>query len=296
MKARASKRPSWDFALDVLKRHRARLLRRSGVVGLDLGIKRRAGALLAGPAIRVHVSEKAGPDKLNPRQCLPDAIEGVPVDVVESSFRVRLACPGSTGTHRLSVRPLVAGCSIGHFGEDKFGTLGPVVTAPDGTRGALTCAHVCSTGDIVRQPHKVGNRIGQVIADRSTNELDAAFIEFDPDCPSKAAAMKIGPLSNSISVPRPKDLPFAVDLIGACSGRTRGVVIALEFEGTVNYPDGDRRVSRQLCIESSEDGVFARSGDSGSVVVDGQRPVGVLIAADEGGRGLPPPSIGSSRR
>jgi hypothetical protein len=283
---------TWEQARRVLSRHSLRLLRRVGVVGVDLGIKRTAGELVPGPCIRIHVEKKLAEDALQANRRFPRKLGGVPVDVVESRFAVRMGCPDEALAHRVFAVPLLGGVSVGRFGESTFGTLGAIVVTGDGTLGGLTCAHVCEAGDLVFQPHEVGARIGTVTTDVLDSTADAALIAFDSDRASSPAVFAFGAVSNLPRDVVPEELPLAVDLVGACSGHTRGLVVATEFQGVIDYPDGARVVRGQLCIEPAEDRVFARQGDSGAGVLAGDRFVGLLIAAgpeELGGTGVATP-------
>lgn len=284
---------SWERAREVLAAHRRNLLRRKDVVGVDLGIKRSEGVRVEGPCIRLHVRTKRPESDLHPRQVLPRSIDGIPVDIVESRFGFA-ECPSSSSRHRRSVRPLVGGVSIGLFGEDAFGTMGAIVLDADGVPGGLTCAHVCRAGETVRQRHLVGRRIGDVLAEADTAEVDAAFIMFRDEEEWRAEVLGIGAVESEIVEITPSDLPFAVELVGACSGRRQGKVVSLAFSGWVEGPNGQKFVRDQMCIERDADGVFSRQGDSGGGVIAGRRFVGILIAAGRpelGGTGLATPIV-----
>lgn len=271
--------------------HRRNLLRRKDVVGVDLGIKRTDGVQVEGPCIRLHVRSKCPESELHSRRVLPRSIDGIPVDVVESHFAVA-ECPSSSSRHRRSVRPLVGGVSIGLFGKDSFGTLGAVVLDADGVPGGLTCAHVCRAGETVRQRHLLGRRIGEVLAEVDTAEVDAAFVMFRDEEDWRAEVLGVGAIESEIIELDTSDLPFTVELVGACSGRRQGRVVALAFSGWVEGPDGQKFVRDQMCIERDADGVFARQGDSGGGVIAARRFVGLLIAAglpELGGTGLATP-------
>jgi hypothetical protein len=282
----------WAKARAVLARHSKRLLRRTGVVGVDVGIKRHKGKLVSGPCIRVHVVEKIDASELHPRRKLPSTIEGVAVDVVQSSFRVRMACASATIQHRQQVDPIVGGCSIGRFGERAFGTLGIVALDANGSLGGVTCAHVCGISDDVRQPHRVGESIGVVIRELANAEIDASFVLFDGARISSPDIINFGSIPSDPFEVTASDLPIPVSLVGACSGRTSGKIVSTDFQGRVEYPDGERFMRGQLCIEAEEGTVFARGGDSGGALLCNGRVAGLLIAAGDpvmGGTGLATP-------
>jgi len=284
------KGPSWAIARRVFERHRARILRRKDVVGVDLGIKRADGRLQRGPCIRIHVERKLPPHLVSKRRLLPHRIEGVPTDVVECGFH-HSACPGSASAHRRTLDPLLGGCSIGRFGEESFGTLGAIVQRSEGV-GAISCAHVVGEDDRVRQKHDTGRKIGRVTLAIDTAQLDACFLPLEPGLAWTPELLGYGAIGGAPRDLTPSDLPFPVELVGACSGRSRGQVISVSFSGWVEGTNGSNFVSDQMCIESDGGGVFARGGDSGGVLAVGTRLVGMLIAAGEpelGGKGLATP-------
>jgi len=282
---RAARRVDWALARAVLDKHAPRLLRRSGVVGVDLGVKRSEGALVPGPCIRVHVAKKLPDAALSSRRRFPEAIEGVPVDVVESAFKA-VACPDAALPHRIFADPLVGGTSIGRFGEATFGTLGVLVMDEAGEIGALTCAHVCRAGDTVVQPHELGLPIGVVTAEAFDETIDAAYVTLGlEDRTVRPEVLNHGAVHHDPLEVSAEDLPFAVEMVGACSGRTRGLIISTSFQGWLDDPSGRRRARDVLCIEPDGDGVFCRQGDSGAGVFRAGHLVGQIIAAGAEGLG-----------
>ncbi len=285
--------PSWKKARLVYARHAKKLLRRQGVIGVDLGIKRRRGRLVAGPCIRVHVERKITVQGLAKARMLPKSIEGVPVDVVEATFSLRQACPSSASGHRGYIDPLVGGCSIGRFGETQFGTLGAIAVDANGDTGALTCAHVCHDGDTVVQPHRSGPDVGDVTIEVESSDADASFARLNGTRSALAEVLNYGAVSDTPLDIDLSDLPLSVELVGGCSGQTSGKVIATDFQGWVDVGDGNQRfVKGMLSIEPAGGGVFARGGDSGAGILKGQRFVGLLFAAAQvalGGKGLATP-------
>lgn len=276
---------------DVLRRHRRRLLRRKDVYGVDIGLKQTSGQLLGVPAIRIHVLRKVSECEIPRRRILPKAIERVPVDVVESQFAA-CGCPRSSFPHRVAVNPIVGGCSIGRPNEDEFGTLGVIALDDGGSAGGISCAHVCDVEEVVVQPHRSGDALGVVSRSKYTALVDASFTHFEPNRQWKAELLGYGPIRSTTRDLQPVDLPAGVELIGACSGRTYGTVVAIDFSGWIRAPEGEKYVRDQMCIQASPGSVFARSGDSGCAIVQEDVLVGLLIAAGlevRGGTGLATP-------
>ncbi len=73
-----------QHAREVKARHEDDLLRRPGVVGVGVGLRRSGGTLTDEVAIVVMVRNRAEIDALGPEYALPDEIEGVPVDIQET--------------------------------------------------------------------------------------------------------------------------------------------------------------------------------------------------------------------
>jgi hypothetical protein len=248
--------------------------------------------LVPGPAIRVHVAQKIPEADLSAPRRFPAAIEGVPIDVVESTFTVS-ACPDAAVVHRIFADPLVGGTAIGRFGESSFGTLGVIVLDADGEKAGLTCAHVCRAGDTVVQPHEFGEPIGVVTTEAFDETIDAAHITLGLDHRGlSATVLDLGKVNSVPLEVTPEDLPFPVEMVGACSGRTRGLIVSTSFVGFIDEPGGRRRARNVLCIEPEGGSVFCRQGDSGAGVFKANKLVGQIIAAgaqELGGVGLAVP-------
>ena len=75
----ASAQRAWESARRAMQLALPGLLRRAGVVGVDLGLKRSAGQLLPGPSLCIHVERKIPDEELHPRRRLPSRIGRFPV-------------------------------------------------------------------------------------------------------------------------------------------------------------------------------------------------------------------------
>jgi len=69
---------------EVQQRHEAQLLRYPNVVGVATGIRTRGGKPTGEPCLVVYVARKLPRKRLAAKDLLPSAIEGIPVDVVET--------------------------------------------------------------------------------------------------------------------------------------------------------------------------------------------------------------------
>lgn len=71
-------------ALEVKRRHENELLRYPNAVAVGVGFRTRAGQQTSEVCIVVSVSRKVPAPQLSHHQLLPSAVEGVPLDVVET--------------------------------------------------------------------------------------------------------------------------------------------------------------------------------------------------------------------
>ena len=73
-----------QHALDVKRRHESELLRRPNVVAVGVGFRTRGGQLTSEVCIIVSVTHKIPAADLKRHEALPRALEGVPIDVIET--------------------------------------------------------------------------------------------------------------------------------------------------------------------------------------------------------------------
>ena len=196
-------------------------------------------------------------------------------------------------------RPLVIGCSIGHF-EITAGTLGGFVKTKAGAARILSNNHVLADenrakkGDDILQPgvfdggrrgrDRVGalDRFVRVRFKGARNLVDAAIatsggIEFD------AATLDEGSRLTGVA-PDPAAV-VEVAKVGRTTALTRGRVVAFEVDNVVvEYDQGTAVFDGQLEIESTGEGPFSDGGDSGSLIyTDGGLAVGLLFAGSSQG-------------
>lgn len=69
----------------VKERHEAELMEKAGVVGCAIGYKHVGGKKTDELCIICYVTEKKPEGKLRKQDIIPKKIEGIPIDVVESS-------------------------------------------------------------------------------------------------------------------------------------------------------------------------------------------------------------------
>ncbi len=204
---------------------------------------------------------------------------------------------------RARQRPLLIGCSTGHF-KITAGTLGCFVhPRGGGALAMLSNNHVLANenraakGDAILQQGRF---------DRSQNPADIVatltnFIRLKRrlavnfvDCAYATISGGIATANNKLAgLGKLKGLGAdflangtSVAKLGRTTALTRGRVTAFELDNVVvGYGIGDIRFDNQIEIESITNSPFSMGGDSGSLIVDaGLRAVALLFAgSDQGG-------------
>ncbi len=198
-------------------------------------------------------------------------------------------------------RPLLVGCSVGHF-HVTAGTLGGCVKDAESAAMILSNNHVLAdenrgkSGDAIVQPgaydggkvpDATAAHLGRFVAlhASSANRVDCAVaplaqgIEYDP-----SALKSIGKLAGV----RETDLApgDVVHKVGRTTGVTGGRVTATELDYVVvGYDIGNLRFDDQIEIEGAGKASFSDGGDSGSLIVDDATAAAALLFAggDQGG-------------
>jgi len=199
-------------------------------------------------------------------------------------------------------RPLLIGCSVGHF-NITAGTLGAFVTPRGGGSVAiLSNNHVLANendakkGDAILQQAKDdgGKRPADVVGMLDTfvklkhsgiNRVDCAMAPLKEGIDRNLSKLKgLGVLKGvgNVSV----DEGQRVSKLGRTTGLTHGRVTAIELDNVViEYDNGDCRFDNQIEIEGDGSKAFCDGGDSGSLIVGADMlAVGLLFAgSDQGG-------------
>jgi hypothetical protein len=204
----------------------------------------------------------------------------------------------SVSPHRL--RPIRPGTSVGHY-EITAGTLGTFVRIDGSDRPrVLSNNHVLAdenrgaVGDEILQPGVLDG--GQAGADRiaslerfvaldaaGVNHVDAALAILDEGVEFEPTIEQIATTGELASV---EDVEHVVKR-GRTTGRTRGVITAIEVDNVVvRFSTGRLRFDNQIEMAGSNATVFSKGGDSGSLIVD--EPTGDAVAllfagSDQGG-------------
>lgn len=248
----------------------AKLLAIPGVHATGIGFKRVGGARTNTIAICVHVRRKRPLRDVPEPERIPSTAQGFAVDVLEVSPPELCA----------KYRPLVGGCDLGvRSGGFWQGTLGCIVKDKNTQQVfALSAGHALrSVGSATFQPASftVTDELG------STEKL---IIDSQVDCGisnltyyndgGEPVIIGIGRVEGSRRLTT-SDIGKRVMKRGATTALTTGIVSQLSVSG--DGPNGP--YSDQVYIEPYE-GDFADTGDSGSVIVDGNNMiVGLLWAA-----------------
>jgi hypothetical protein len=199
-------------------------------------------------------------------------------------------------------RPLVVGCSIGHF-KITAGTLGCFVKdRATGEILILSNNHVLANendakpGDAILQPGKFdkgkvsSDTIGQLLRfiklkKTGKNLVDCALASIKTSINSNQR--KLGSFGNIAGL-GPAVVVDGTDVrkVGRTTGETKGRVTAFELDNVVvGYDLGNLRFDDQIEIEGAGSKAFSDGGDSGSLIFDKQLGAVALLFAggDEGG-------------
>jgi hypothetical protein len=199
-------------------------------------------------------------------------------------------------------RPLVVGCSIGHF-KITAGTLGCFVKdRATGEILILSNNHVLANennaqvGNKIIQPGKFdggkvsSDTIGQLgrfvkLKPTGTNLVDCALASIKASINSNPR--KLGSFGNIAGL-GPAVVVDGTDVrkVGRTTGETKGRVTAFELDNVVvAYDIGNLRFDDQIEIEGAGSNAFSDGGDSGSLIFDKQLGAVALLFAggDEGG-------------
>jgi hypothetical protein len=253
----------------------------SFVTGVDIGLKNIKGKAQSNKTVRIHVTKKILDKSLLPAdQIIPEFINGVPTDVIESNFRFQASGIAQTRRTRCSV--LQAGISIGD--GINSGTLGLIVTdKTTGKKCVLSNCHVL-TSNVVSQPGTVDGAklpediIGKKIRDIFSEVGDAALGEITDERKGiDKTIFGTNIILTDCSYPHDQDV---LKKSGKESGITQGKVCS--DIGTYKVRDSSYQVKGFL-IASLNGSPISTEGDSGSVWFneDKSHGVGLHIGVDE---------------
>ncbi|MCA9739280.1 MAG: hypothetical protein KC645_16765, partial [Gemmatimonadetes bacterium] len=311
----------------VKKKVEDELLARPGVTGVDVGTKIKGGEDTGQLAIRVYVAEKKD---VSAKQKIPAEVEGIPTDVIQLTFKPTPAMQRLTEfgpqVDATQYATLEGGMSIGPCrslyleppevptaGNYVFvGTLGCIVEdVASGDAMMLTNFHVAAldngwtVGDTIAQPgvpdggscptDVTGTLQRAVIAGTTAGGnpgVDGAVVRINGR-PHRCSILDIGDVAGTAVATNGMN----VRKRGRTTELTQGVVQSVNATIVVPYGDGigDVTLHDQILIRGTPqpNGVFGLGGDSGSVVVNGDREVvGLYFAGNDAAPGMPEGVIG----
>ncbi|KPJ89888.1 MAG: hypothetical protein AMJ53_15330 [Gammaproteobacteria bacterium SG8_11] len=309
----------FNKAREALKATRLELLGRANVVAAGVGYKITKGEKTPALSVICSVAKKVKIADLSPKDRVPETMDGIPTDVVQSGrFHVF--------AHTNRYRPAPGGVSIGHR-DITAGTLGCLVRK-NGVIHILSNNHVlansndASVGDAILQPGPVDG--GKYPDDHIANLTDFVPISFLDSSPSGCSlANGVASFLNGIAsamgsdarlqaittqatdnlvdaaIARPlSDSDVSEDIldIGTIAGTASGELdMAIKKSGrttefttgvieqvdvTVDVSYGTGRTAR--FTDQLIAGAMSQGGDSGSSVLDNNnRLVGLLFAGSD---------------
>ena len=274
--------------------HETRLFRKRNVVGVGIANKVVGGRRTDKPCVVVFVERKVPRSQLRPNDLIPETIEAMKTDVVETG-RIQAL---QARTDRW--RPAPGGVSIGHY-RITAGTLGVVARRAD-ARMILSNNHVlakenaASIGDPILQPGPYDggtdrDRIATLdafvpivfdgfldwllslfgIARPVRNVVDAALGKPLSDADVSDEILEIGTVSGTVS----GTIGMPVKKSGRTTGLTQGQITAVAATIRVFYGLTRTARFRDQLVASA----LSQGGDSGSLIVDADnRAIGLLFA------------------
>lgn len=283
------------------------------VHAVGIGRKVADGQVTSQKCVRVYVVQKLAASLLPPIYRIPEKIDGVPTDVIESlpafilpgktrarraRARAAAAAPTCNTKRRERQRPVVAGISAGHF-NITAGTIGYYCRS---TRHGDDPNHVfvlsnnhvfadvnqARAGDDLYQPGPAdGGTAEDHCADltrwvqihlggTTPNRVDAAIGRLTPEVTHQAEVCSIGRITGTAVA----EEGMEVRKHGRTTGYTEGEVTDDSYDALVGMDHNDPSVvalfENQMRIQRIDPyPAIGRGGDSGSLVVAKENPVAV---------------------
>ncbi len=256
------------------------------ILGVGISEQISSGKETGRSCVTVYVVAKVPEDQVEAEALVPQEVDGIPVDVIETGELHALPFRGR-------YRPAPGGVSVGHY-KITAGTLG-CLARKGSALYILSNNHVLAdsnkgkVGDPILQPgpYDGGKVPADVIAKLSqfvpikfggpVNEVDCAIAQTSPKL--------VRPLSKCFG--RISATPVAckrnllVKKCGRTTQFTRGRITDCNATVRVGYgPSGTAVFRNQIIIVSLTRNPFSAGGDSGSLICTnvGNRPVGLLFA------------------
>ena len=242
--------------LKVMRRHRKRLKQFPNVRSIDIGYqysdRRSTGRL----AIRVHVNAKLPDAELKPSERLPEEIEGIPLDVIQSNPKLHAVNRDARQV------PVIGGVTLGNTNSVLNGTLGAVVFDQRSLQPmALSNYHVLVVEppqgtDMIAQPQTsaAADALGNL--ERWDKRYDCAVCRIT----SRPVSAQLAGLGAARGTQSPR-VGMKVIKSGRTTGVTRGVIDGTDGAEFTVVPDPDFPAPR---------GEISASGDSGSLWLESE--------------------------
>lgn len=276
-------------------------------------------------AVRLYVVQKLAASLLPPRDRLPETINGVPTDVIESSPAFLMTAPrrsrtretaaandqACTDRRRMNQRPVVAGISVAHRAITA-GTLGyfcrslrlgddPSKVYILSNNHVLANVNQAKTGDDIYQPGPADGgaagdhlaelrRFAEIDLEGNPNKVDAAISELLPGVEWRLELCMIGRILGTERGVEGTE----VRKHGRTTGYTEGVITDETYDALVgmdhNNPSVVGLFQDQIRVETIPPyPAFGLGGDSGSLVVSkaAANAIGLYFAGPpSGGYGI----------
>ncbi|MCI0575456.1 MAG: S1 family peptidase [Chloroflexi bacterium] len=274
-------------------------LQRPGVTAVDLGFKWTDGQMTNQLSIRVHVAQKKPLAELSPEERFPEAVNGIPVDVIEATYvpQLGLETQLEAAFEGRGVRfdDIPLGVSVG-CSFTTAGTLGAkVFDLESGSEMILSNWHVLAGSPEAQislaswQPGSIDGGAGEdnVIAELSRWVLgpyDAAVARLTGVRPVRSTTVEGRPIED-ITSPR---LGMMVWKSGRSTGYTEGFIDGVKMTTQLSYGAAGTRqlqdVFRMVPRPGAPPGEISIGGDSGSIWVDeaSGKAVGLHFAGETG--------------
>lgn len=289
------------------------------VHAVGVGRKVVSGEVTRERCVRIYVAQKVALSLLSPRDRLPEDIDGIPTDVIESPPAFVLAkaarpkrrgakAPACSSNRREEQRPVVAGISTAHY-DVTAGTIAYFCRSsrhgddPDQVH-VLSNNHVfadvnnAQAGDDLYQPGPAdGGTASHHFADLhrfaeirlggiTPNRVDAAIGALLPGIAHRAEVCQIGRITGTARA----EEDMKVRKHGRTTGYTEGEVTDASYDALVGMDHNDPSVvalfQNQMRIEAIPPyRSIGLGGDSGSLVVEKSRirAVGLYFAGPPSG-------------
>lgn len=280
--------PAIQKAQEVKNAVASQLMTMPNVTGVGVGYKVVGGRRTDVIAIRVYVAKKLPKAALRPEEVLPESLQGVPVDVIESTFHIHQG-EDNQALHN----PLVGGISIGNFILGGSGTLTVSVFDNDTKEDMiLSNWHVlcgrfdCAVGEEIIQPGTGGGDTGtsadivaRLYRTALTNQVDAALARLTGDRFLLKEVLGLGSVTD-VGVPQ---LGMQVRKSGRTTGLTTATIVDISADIQIDgYPDGTHTFNNQILLQDGD--MVSLPGDSGSLWIDdANRAIGLNFAGNQNG-------------